>query len=175
MQGRIRSMAIVHETLYRSGTFAEVDLHTYIGQVASNAFRALAGGHGNVRLVLALLPVRAGIEQATPCGLLVNELVSNALKHAFNEGQGGEVRVSLQTATDAADGAHRWCLAVSDTGTGLPIDFDARRLKSLGMQLVSDLCKQLAGNLTIDAGPGARFTLTFTILVAAATATAKAG
>ena len=172
MQGRIRSMALVHETLYRSGTFASVDLHSYIQQVATAAFRAQVRNTGAVRLVFDLEPVRASLDQATPCGLLVNELVSNCLKHAFAPGARGELCIALKpVATDASAAAvgtaagqnPRWCLRVSDTGAGLPADFEARREQSLGLQLVSDLTGQLHGSLTIEAGPGASFAVCFPI------------
>jgi two-component sensor histidine kinase len=160
MQGRIRSMAMVHEALYRSGTFASVDLHSYIQQVATAAFRAQVRNTGAVRLVLNLEPVRASLDQATPCGLLVNELVSNCLKHAFAPGAHGEVQIALQPATPPL-----WCLRVSDTGVGLPGDFEARRAQSLGLQLVSDLAGQLHGTLTVEAGPGASFCVCFPVAI----------
>ena len=168
MQGRIRSMALVHETLYRSGNFAEVDLHSYLGQVASVAFRAQASALASVRLALDLAPARSTLDQATPCGLLVNELISNSLKHGFSKDQGGEVRVELQP-TPAAPGSDAsrplWCLRVSDTGVGLPADFELRRGQSLGLQLVSDLVRQLGGTLHIESGPGAAFAATFPLEV----------
>ncbi|WP_158081218.1 PAS domain S-box protein [Rhodoferax fermentans] len=157
MQGRIYSMALLHESLYRSGTFASVELGAYLRQLATQAFRSQAGVVGDVRLVLVLAEVHVGMDQATPCGLLVNELLSNCLKHAFVRGQAGQVTVSLQPA----DRAGWWCLSVSDTGVGLPPDFEARRSLSLGLQLVSDLARQLGGQLTIDTGPGAAFSVEF--------------
>ena len=162
MQGRIRSMALVHETLYRTGTFAAVDLHSYLQQVASNAFRAQVQQHSGIELVLALQPVKVGIDQATPCGLLVNELVSNALKHAFAAGQAGAITITLarQDADDATAPAP-WSLCVADNGHGLPTDFAERRQQSLGLQLVSDLARQLKGELHIRSENGASFTLVF--------------
>jgi PAS domain S-box-containing protein len=163
MKGRIRSMALVHETLYRSGNFAGVELHRYIQQVASVAFRAQASTGGNVRLVLDLASVTATLDLATPCGLLVNELISNCVKHGFVHGQSGEVRVALQRTPGSPDEAARWCLRVSDTGVGLPADFEARRVQSLGLQLVSDLAGQIGGALVIEPGPGAAFSVTFPV------------
>jgi two-component sensor histidine kinase len=161
MKGRIRSMALVHETLYRSGNFAGVELHRYIQQVASVAFRAQASTGGNVRLVLDLASVTASLDLATPCGLLVNELISNCVKHGFVDGQSGEVRVALQRTPGSPDEAPRWSLRVSDTGVGLPADFEARRAQSLGLQLVSDLAGQIGGVLVTEPGPGAAFSVTF--------------
>ena len=163
MKGRIRSMALVHETLYRSGNFAGVELHRYIGQVVTVAFRAQASTGGKVRLVLDLASVTASLDLATPCGLLVNELISNCVKHGFVHGESGEVRVALQPADSPAAGPARWCLRVSDTGVGLPADFEARRGQSLGLQLAADLAGQIGGALIIEPGPGAAFSVTFPV------------
>ena len=166
MTGRIRSMALVHETLYRSGIFASVELGSYLGQVASTAFRAQVGKGAVVRLVLDLAPATSSMDQATPCGLLVNELISNSLKHGFMAGQSGEVCVSLQPLpTEGPDGGAQqpWRLSVSDTGSGLPEDFEARRAQSLDLQLVSDLVRQLGGTLDIGHGPGASFAVVFKV------------
>ena len=154
MQGRIRVMALLHETLYRAGTFASVDLGGYLKQLATQAFRAQSSGA--VRLSLQLDTVQVTMDQATPCGLLVNELVSNALKHAFPVGQGGEIQVALHAEHASAGLASRWCLRVSDNGVGLPADFEVRRMSSLGLQLATDLARQLGGTLDISApsGPG---------------------
>jgi PAS domain S-box-containing protein len=162
MQGRIRSMALLHESLYRSGTFAAVDLAGYLTQLVTQAFRSAQTSPPTVRLELALDPVLVEMDQALPCGLLVNELVSNALKHAFPGGRSGHVRVALQPV---AGEPARWCLAVTDDGVGLPRDFDARRGHSLGLQLVADLAGQLHGTHDILPAPGAgtHIAVTFTI------------
>ncbi len=162
MQGRIRSMALLHETLYRSGKFAGIDLAVYLAQVATQVFRMLA--NENVRLSLDLAPLKVGMDFATPCGLLLNELLSNCFKHGFaKRGHGadpidGEVRVSLQ----AIAGGPQWRLTVSDNGKGLAADFEIRRAQSLGLKLVSDLARQLGGQLEVGAGPVAEFTIGFT-------------
>ena len=149
MQGRIRSMALLHESLYRSGIYASVDLGDYLGQLVTQAFQSQARSGGTVRLSLALQPVRVGMDQATPCGLLVNELVSNCLKHGFPEGSAGEVRVELQHLPES----RQIRLRVSDNGVGLPADFDAIRRQSLGLQLVEDLARQIGGQLLVEPGP----------------------
>lgn len=147
MQGRIRSMALLHESLYRSGTFASIDLGDYLGKLAGQAFRAQSIHHQGVQLKLNLASVQVGMDQAIPCGLLLNELISNCLKHGFPDQSEGEVRIELQPAQDQ----QRWCLRVSDTGAGLPPDFEQRRKASLGLQLACDLAKQLGG--TLEMGP----------------------
>jgi PAS domain S-box-containing protein len=149
MQGRIRSMALLHESLYRSNSFAQVDLGAYLKQLSLQAFRASADS-GAVRLEHDMVQVSVSLDQATPAGLLVNELISNSLKHAFPQGRSGVVRVTLQPTPDG-----RWCLQVSDDGIGLPGDFAARRTQSLGLQLVDDLAQQMQGNLQVESAIGA--------------------
>ena len=158
MQGRIRAMALLHESLYRSGTFAAVDLGAYLRQLTAQLVRAQAARPGTIHLDLDIASVEVVMDQAIPCGLLVNELVSNSLKHGFPDGRTGEVRVELQPV----DGGPQVRLRVSDTGVGLPADFEAKRRDSLGLQLVSDLARQLRGTLEIGPGPAAVFTVTFT-------------
>jgi PAS domain S-box-containing protein len=162
MQGRIRSMALLHESLYRSGTFAAVDLAGYLTQLVTQAFRSFLATPGAIQLQLELAPVHVEMDQALPCGLLVNELVSNALKHAFPGGRAGRLHVAL---APVAGPPARWCLAVTDDGVGLPPDFDFRRSQSLGLQLVVDLAGQLRGTYEIGPAPGAgtRIAVTFTI------------
>lgn len=157
MKDRIRSMALLHEALYRSGVFAAVDLGAYLTQLATQAFRTLTVLPGAIRLNLALDSVNIGMDQATPCGLLVNELISNCLKHAFADGRNGEVRVGLHTTTLPG----QLELTVGDTGVGLPADFATLSKSSLGLQLVSDLVRQLGGTLEIGQEAGTRFTIHF--------------
>ena len=157
MQGRVQSMALLHETLYRSGTFASVDLGDYLKQLANHSFRALNAQPGLIQLDLDLASVRVDMDQTIPCGLLVNELISNCLKHGFPGGRTGGIRVELRPV----DGGPQLRLRVSDTGVGLPPDFDSKRSHSLGLQLVSDLTRQIGGRLEIEPGPGAVFAVTF--------------
>lgn len=132
MQGRIRSMALLYESLYRSGTFAAVDLGVYIKQIFAQAYRSFVNLNAAVRLQVDVDSVQLGIDQATPCGLLVNELISNCFKHGFPEGQSGLVQISLKLLS----GSNQVELCVMDTGVGLPINFEERRNHSLGLQLV---------------------------------------
>lgn len=161
MQGRIHTMALLHENLYRTGTFAMVDLGDYVRQLALQAFRAQGEPNGQVRLRLDLAPVNVGMDQATPCGLLVNELLTNCLKHAFLADQSGEVVVCLQPSADTG----LWRLSVQDNGVGLPVDFELKRTHSLGLQLVADLALQLGGTLAVSSDTGACFTVLFPIQV----------
>ena len=163
MQNRVLSMALLHETLYRSGRFAQVDLAAYLGELGHRIFQSLAQA-ATVTLHTELTPTTVELDQAIPCGLLVNELITNALKHGFPDGRAGAVRLVLRPMTEG-QGA---CIEVSDNGVGLPTDFDARRKDSLGLQLVMDLTRQLRGSLDIGGGPGAHFRVAFMPRVAAA-------
>jgi PAS domain S-box-containing protein len=157
MQGRIRSMALLHESLYRSGTLASVNLGAYLEQLSGQVFRTLVTRPGAIQLRLSLASVNVGMDQATPCGLLLNELLANSLKHGFADGRGGEIRISLERVSDD----RQLRLTVSDTGVGLPPDFEERRKSSLGLKLVSDLTLQLGA--TLEIGQGATFMVTFTV------------
>lgn len=157
MQGRIFAMASLHESLYRSNQFERVNLPDYIRRVCTQLLHSASMAPGEIRLLFDLEPVHLEIHQAIPCGLLVNELVSNSLKHGFPDGRTGEILVELHVADDGT-----LQLEVSDSGVGLPPDFDSRRNGSLGLQLVADLARQLNGVLDIGPGPGTAFLLAFT-------------
>ncbi len=154
MQTRIRSVVLLNETLYKTASYARVNLADYVRQIATHVFQAQNSNSGSVKLDLDLEAVEVETGQAIPCGLIVNELLTNSLKHAFLNGRSGAVRVALRQ-----QGGGSVCLRVSDTGAGLPEDFASRQGNSLGLQLVSDLARQLLG--TLDVGPGATFTVTF--------------
>jgi two-component system, cell cycle sensor histidine kinase and response regulator CckA len=158
MQNRIGSMALLHETLYQSDSFARVNLATYLQSLCSQLFHSLVANPESIQLCLDVASVSLDVNQAVPCGLLVNELVSNCLKHAFPNGRQGEIRVEVQPVDDGP--AVR--LRVADNGVGLPADFDMQQLHSLGLQLVSDLVSQIQGRLEIGGGPGAAFDVVFT-------------
>jgi PAS domain S-box-containing protein len=163
MQGRIRTMALLYETLYRTASFASVNLADYLKQIATQVFRAQSSG--KVQLQLALSAVQVSMDTATPCGLLVNELISNGLKHAFPDGCQGELTVSLWPGSPSLGVGQTWCIGVSDNGVGLPADFEQRRHQSLGLQLAGDLARQLGGVLDIqqgtDGSTGASFSVLF--------------
>ncbi|MBT9505087.1 sensor histidine kinase [Rhodoferax sp.] len=160
MQGRIRSMSLLHESLYRSGRFASVDLGDYLTQLAINAFKTQLIIADSVQLRLNMGSVTVDVEQAIPCGLLTNELLSNCLKHGFPEGHMGDVTLELQPSRAHPE---EWCLSVSDTGIGLPHNFEERQKTSLGLQLVTQLTSQIDGQWQVDAErmQGAKFSVTF--------------
>ena len=156
MQNRIKSMAIVHEKLYRSENFARIDFRDYIASLSSSVFQSLSEDPGRVALRLDVKQVTLDIDLAVPCGLLVNELVTNALKHGFPRGRTGAITLTMEKT---ADGLCR--ISVRDDGVGLPPGFDLSSSGSLGLRLVGILTKQIAGTLEIRNTGGAEFIITF--------------
>lgn len=155
-QGRVRSMALIHEKLYQSEDLARVDFSEYISNLAAYLFRSYEVHAGAVALDVEAEDVLLGVDTAIPCGLIINELVSNSLKHAFPGGGGGSINIRLRPAD-----AERLTLTVADDGIGLPEGFDARRTSSLGLQLVNTLARQLGGEVLVGRGAGAEFSITF--------------
>ena len=166
MQNRVLSMALLHETLYRSGRLAQVDLATYLRQLAQRGLSSIGPTEG-VKLRLDLATALVDTDQALPCGLILIELMANALKHGFPHGAAGEVCVELQPV----DGGRQLRLRVTDNGVGVPVDFDYTQCHSLGLQLVVDLTHQLQGVFVVShPAKGAAFTVTFTPMTPAASA-----
>ncbi|MCV2368221.1 MASE3 domain-containing protein [Roseateles oligotrophus] len=157
MQGRVRAMALLHETIYRKGTFAAIDLGSYVREIAADALKMQQLTPGAVQLRLELGSVLIGLDQATPCAMLINELLSNSLKHGFPEGRCGEICISLNPLEEE----RHWRLRLSDNGLGFPADLELRRSRSLGLQLVGDLAGQMGGKLQVGEGPQAVFTVDF--------------
>jgi len=155
-QRRIRSMALVHEQLYGSQDPGELDFAEYTRSLTSDLMNAYRGGREGVRLRLDLEPVLLGANQAISCGLILNELVTNCLKHAFKQSGSGEILVELRT-----EGEKTVALRVADDGAGLPPGFDWHESNSLGLRIVAVLTRQLSGTLVHQPGAGASFTLTF--------------
>lgn len=158
-QDRIRSLALVHEELYRSGDLAQIDLAAYIEKLANGLIYAYQVAQ-DVHLRQEMDEVHLSLDTAVPCGLIVNELVSNALKHAFPveklpAGYSGEILISLRAGAENVE------LVVCDNGIGLPETLDMQNPSSLGLELVNVLIKQIRGSLVLSQGPGTRFHITF--------------
>lgn len=147
---RIRSMALIHDRLYKSRDFAGIEFRDYIESLVMSLFHSY--GRPGIRYNTEVQDVRLAIDTAVPFGLVVNELVTNALKHAFPGGRQGSITVSL-VAKEAGEVE----LAVADDGVGIPEGFDATKTSSLGLQLVKILTDQLAGTLEIRRGNGTTF------------------
>lgn len=146
-EDRIKSMALAHEKLYESRSLSAFDFSVYLRDLLASLFRSYGVDPARIRHRFELQDVRVGIDAAVPLGLIVNELVSNALKHAFPDGRSGEVTITLASG----DGTVR--VSVSDDGVGLPAGLDVTLTRSLGLRVVSALAKQVGATLTITPGP----------------------
>lgn len=155
---RVLSMAMIHEQLYQSTTLEDVDFGVYAESLAMRLFRGYCVDPFRIRLELATEPLHLTIDQAIPCGLILNELISNTLKHAFNDGREGVIRIGFRRLASG-----RAELSVADTGPGLPADFDIMRVRSLGMQVVKALSEQLGARLHIASDGGTRIALDWKI------------
>lgn len=153
---RVRSMALVHEKLYRSEDVAKVDFCEYIQSLASHLFVSYGVSSTSVELDVDARDVYLDINTSIPCGLIINELVSNSLKHAFEGRRKGRIRIALQP-----ENKNKFKLVVSDDGVGLPESMDVLKTESLGLQLVTMLVEQLHGSLAIDRNNGTSFEIVF--------------
>ncbi len=142
-QARIRSMALIHEQLYQSDDLATVDFKDYLTTLVASLFRTFGRHAGRVRSELAIEPISLGLDTAIPLGLIVNELISNALKYAFPEGAAGTISLKVKH-----DSSGQIRLSISDDGVGLPDSVDES--SSLGLRLVGTLCQQLGTQLEIS-------------------------
>jgi PAS domain S-box-containing protein len=156
-QGRVKSMALVHEKLYQSHNLAEIDFGDYVRVLVMQLFRSYGIAQDSVHMVITADPVALGVDRAIPCGIIVNELVTNALKYAFPDGRKGTVEVELRSTPGGVI-----TLAIRDDGVGIPHDIEFHKADSLGLTLVHMLADQVQGELTIPRrSTGAEFVLTF--------------
>ncbi len=155
-RNRIRSMALVHERLYQSSDLSYVDFAEYLRRLTTHLFHSYGLDAGRIELEVEAGDVRLDVNTAVPLGLIINELVSNALKHAFPDGRRGKIAIGLKPLE-----GKRFRLAVSDDGAGFPEGVDFRNTESLGMQIVTMLAEQLEGELALERGAGTKFVLTF--------------
>ncbi|MGM9428160.1 sensor histidine kinase [Hydrogenophaga sp. MI9] len=157
-QNRIRSMSMIHQTLYQSHDFAQVDFHQFLGDLLPTLMDSYGMVAGHVRIEISANNVKLPINEAIPCGLIVNELVSNALKHGFPGGRRGTIQVDLRQAPNGDVE-----LSISNDGIDIPTDQNLDRCGSLGLQLVQLLTRQLQGSLDIRRADPTRFTLRFSL------------
>ncbi|MBM4445456.1 MAG: HAMP domain-containing protein [Chloroflexi bacterium] len=153
---RIKSMSLIHQKLYQSQNAATVDFAEYIRDLTDALFTSYGVRRDMVRLTQQIDGIILNVDTAIPCGLIVNELVSNSLKYAFPDGKQGQIVVTMRK-----DGGGRFTLVVSDTGIGLPRDFDHRESPSLGLKLVHSLVEQLGGTIEVYRQGGTEFRITF--------------
>jgi PAS domain S-box-containing protein len=154
-QNRVKSMALIHETLYQSKDLSRINFAEYLNKLVAHVSRSYGLRSDAVRIRVNVDDVSLPIDTAVPCGLIINELAANSLKYAFPADRKGEVNITF------AHAAGRYILCVSDNGIGLPADFDPEKGKSLGMKLVRMLTTQLSGAMECRNGVGTTFEITF--------------
>jgi two-component sensor histidine kinase/PAS domain-containing protein len=157
-QNRVRSMALIHEKLYQSNDLARIDFAGYLESLISSLSQTYRIDSDKIRLKVNAENIGLNIDTAIPCGLIVNELVSNSLKYAFPSGKPGTIEVSCKQSKN-----NRCTLLVSDNGIGLPIRFEIDKSPSLGLKLVTSLVKQIGGSLVVDRKNGTQIKIEFIV------------
>jgi len=156
-RNRITSMALIHEKLYQSQNFTKIDINGYIKDLVNGLFQSYGISTSKIALNLHVEDVPIGIDSAIPCGLIINELVTNSLKYAFPGDKKGELAIKLHS-----NGENMIELVVSDDGVGIPQDLDLHNVKSLGLHLVTILSEnQLQGEINLNRDRGTEFQIKF--------------
>ena len=155
-RSRVKSIALIHEKLYKSKDLERLDFAEYVTDLLANLLHTYAVHKERAVLHTDIEDIWLGIDTAIPCGLIITELVTNALKHAFPGDSRGEIWIRLHKSE-----AQTYVLIVRDNGVGLPPHLDWRQSKSLGLMLINDLTKQIEGNIEAISSSGTEFTLTF--------------
>jgi len=153
---RIWSMALVHETLYRSKNLAQINASVYLGRLVMNIAGSVRGEARNVSVDTEIEELAIGIDVAVNCGLILNELLSNCFKHAFPDGRDGEVKISFsRIKRDLVE------LAVTDNGVGIPPELDIAKVTTFGLDLVKELVSRIKGEISCDRNHGTEFRIRF--------------
>lgn len=155
-QSRIISMSLIHEKLYQSKNFAKINFKDYINDLVISIFQNHGVTRDKVALDIDVKDVSLDIESAIPCGLIINELITNSLKHAFPNGRKGVISVILRKSDD-----NEIELVVRDNGVGIPEDIDFKKTKSMGLYLVKILADQLRSDIDLNRSKGTEFTIKF--------------
>jgi len=149
-------MGLIHEKLYQSKDLARIDFTEYVGGLVANLFQSYEVDSDRITLETSIEEAFLEVNTAIPCGLIIDELVSNSLKYAFTEGRKGRIQINLHS-----DKEGKFTLIVSDNGIGFPRDLDFRKTESLGLQLVCTLVDQLEGTIELDRSGGSTFKISF--------------
>jgi two-component sensor histidine kinase len=155
-QGRVQTMAIVHEKMYQSPDLSKIGFADYLKDLTNELFSSYGIDTTRIRSNVHVADIKLGVDVAIPCGLIVNELISNSLKHAFPNGEEGEINVDLVQYN-----GDRFNLVVSDNGVGFPKDIDFKKMESLGLRLVNTLVDQLKGTIELENNEGTKFKIEF--------------
>jgi PAS domain S-box-containing protein len=153
-QGRVKSMAMIHEKLYQSPNFTDINFKDYIDKLIFDIFYSYGIKIGTIESVLDIEDINLNIETAIPLGLIVNELVTNSVKYAFPKGE-GIITIHLKSLQDKME------LTIADNGIGLPKDIDIDNTEILGLQLVKSLVNQIGGKIELDQTHGTEFKIIF--------------
>jgi len=154
-QNRARSMALIHDRLYRSTDLKRINFGDYIRNLTNELYHTYVLDIQRVKLVLNVEDVMIDINSAVPLGLIVNELVANAMKYAYPEGESGKIQICFHKDDDL------YILRVKDDGVGIPKDLDISKVKTLGLQLVTNLTQQIDGEMELNREHGTDFEITF--------------
>ena len=155
-QNRIRSMALIHERLYNSETMSEIDFNDYMKRFTKHMLSTYDVQPNQIKLALKLNNIILDINTAIPCGLIVNELISNAIIHAFPGRKDNTITIELKKLSNG-----KVQICITDNGVGFPEDLDFRSTKTLGLKLVTTLIKQIEGHIHLERHEGTRFEITF--------------
>ncbi|MFS8117624.1 MAG: PAS domain S-box protein [Microcoleus sp.] len=156
-QTRIHSMALIHEQLYQSDNLDRIDLLPYVENLVANLYQSFGGGNTSIQFNVNVDPISLNIETAIPCGLIINELISNSLKYAFTESLAGEININFHRDTTS----QQFHLGIQDNGRGFPAGFNIENTETLGLRLVRMLTNQLDGTLVIDSKCGTCYDISF--------------
>ncbi len=155
-QNRIHTMALIHENLYNHESLANIKFSSYIKSLSGNIARTYARQPANIKFDYQMDDAYLPIDTAIPCGLIINELISNSFKYAFNGNPKGTIGIYFKELTE-----NEYQLIVSDDGIGIPDKIDITKTKSLGMKILHKLVQQIDGILQSDFSNGTKFTITF--------------
>ena len=155
-QNRIHSMALIHENLYNNKSLANINFSTYIKSLSGNIARSYASQNGHIKFDYKIEEAYLPMDIAIPCGLIINELISNSFKYAFNGKSNGVIGIDFSSLKE-----DEFQLIVSDDGIGIPDTIDITKTKSLGMKILYKLVQQIDGELQSDFSNGTKFNITF--------------
>lgn len=156
-QNRVITMALIHEELYQARDLAQVEYGPYLKNLVNNLFKSYAVEPERITLNIEAEDIQIVVDTAIPCGLIINELVSNSLKHAFPNGREGKISIIFRQLEE-----EKYYMEVSDNGVGIPADLDIKKTSSLGLQLVTVLVDQLKGEMEISSTDGTTFAIHLT-------------
>ncbi len=154
-QNRVKSMAIIHEKLYKSRNFSEINFADYVKSLVDDLFHSYGVDSSRIKKIMNLDDMMLGLETAIPCGLIISELVTNTLKYAFPNQQKGELIIELHDMGDL------YCLIIRDNGVGIPENMDLNKTDTLGLQLVKSLVNQVEGTIELARDNGTEFKIQF--------------